>query len=185
MLENLKSKMTRPAAALGMGLLVAFAGAGAADAQQQVNAPQQRVTACPTIKHGYTHMDSLKLGCADLRGHGDGAAKVAAIAGSGRFVVLKIHTNDQKVIKEVDHALREMLMAGYPKLRLLLADGPKGADQTAEMYVGGFERPLFTFRNIDASNVRASLHEGIRDAYKHLPTQQAANAADGPSAERK
>ena len=163
-------------AAAGLAALAAVSSPMAA-------APAYAGDVHPAAQQQVRAIDQVELRGGDIRGKGVGFGEVVAVKGSGSHVVLKIHTDDQDVIDTADTTLRRMVMLGYPQVALLLADGPNGPDNTAEIYVRATDgKPRFSIKNLDGAGVESGLMRAMEKAYPAHWKPSAALDADEPDA---
>lgn len=111
-------------------------------------------------------VDRMQLKVFDARGNGVSVGVSIAIGGSANYAIIKLHSNEQGVIDRVDEALRTMMLVGYVRVGMVIADGPNGYDNTAELYVVAADgEPSATFSNMDSEFTRSRIHEALSEKY--------------------
>lgn len=120
-------------------------------------------------------IDQIDLRVMDTRGKGVKAGTGVAVMGSGNYAILKIHPASDEVIDDIDTYLRRMIMQGYPRVGMVIADGPNGQDNSAELYVLADDGlPEGRFTNINAHNAEKGIRDAIRDNYPRVWMTQSA-----------
>ncbi|MEO0411744.1 MAG: hypothetical protein AAF221_07910 [Pseudomonadota bacterium] len=181
-LTELKKKFTSPAAAIGLSVAAAFAPMTGAQAQEpQIIPTATTSTPAPTTRA----IDQVNMPVVDLRGveNSYGRGEVVAIGASGDFAVVKVHSDDQDVLNRIEDSLRGLVMTGYPRVGLVIAEGENGYDNTGELYLLASDgEPRGTFRNLDARSAEAMVNNEIRDIYPNIwrVDTQASLSATGP-----
>lgn len=156
-------------AALGLGALAMATTATLGVTSQQAHADDARPVATAAAVTETRAIDRVNLPFADITDREPGLAELLAVRGSADAMIVKIHTNDPETIEEIDTILRRMVLAGYPRLALIAAQGRNGFDDSAEIYVLAAEgRPVATHTNITAYNADTSIMDSIRETYPNL-----------------
>lgn len=159
----LSSGFRSKAAALGLGAL-ALTGTAHADDQARNVTPVSVTDVQPasTVRA----IDRVNMPTRDARGEGVGFGEVAAIAASERYVLFKFHSNDPAIIAEVNDDLRTLVMNGYDDIAFLLADGPNGFDNSAEIYVWATDgKPSATLTNVGGNGTGSGIRDTIKAVY--------------------
>ena len=113
-----------------------------------------------------------RLPIADVRGRGEKFGRTAAISGSHEYVILKVHGSRLDILQRAERVMRRLVMVGYPKLGIVLSDGPNPT--VMEVYSGGRRSSYDVLRNVDAIDGELGIREVVTEAYvKNIgPRQQ-------------
>lgn len=145
-------------ALIGASLLFSPMAATSAHAQQ--------VYAAANTETSTRAVDQVDLTEIDIRDKSDDYARVTAIAGSAEYAVLKLNSNDNATVERTNLTMRRLMLAGYTKLVLLVAQGENGFDNSAELYIAATNgEPVTRLKNLDADNAEAGLMDTITDFY--------------------
>jgi len=114
-------------------------------------------------------IDQVKLIGGDVRSRGVGNGINMAIKASARYVVLKIHTDNEELIKISEDALKTMILSGdgeYDRLGILVAQGENGQDNTGELYLGG--KVFAKIKDLSSRNAENVIREEIARNYPNV-----------------
>jgi hypothetical protein len=110
------------------------------------------------------HLCKTTLRIADARGRGAAYAQRVAIAGSKKYVILKVHGSRPDILKRAETTMRELVAGGYTALGVVLADGDNPT--VMEVFSGGRATSYDVIRNVDAYNGASGIREVVTEAYR-------------------
>lgn len=117
----------------------------------------------------------MNLQVRDVRGEGEVFGRALAVKASGSYAILKIHPANEQIADDIDTYLRTLILDGYPRVGMIIADGPNGQDNSAELYVLADDGlPEGHFTNINAYNAEKGIRDAIRDNYPRVWMTQSA-----------
>jgi len=124
-------------------------------------------------------IDQVKLRGGDVRDKGAINGTHMAIKASGRYLILKIHTDNEELIKMSEDALKRMILSGdgeYDRLGILVAQGENGQDNTGELYLGG--KVFHTVQDLSADIAAAEIEDEIARNYPNVWRKPKAPSSD-------